>query len=143
MKQFNLTDTSQLPELIELLQQAAMTGETVVEWRRRTKKRTGLQNNSLHKYCEIMAAKMNDAGISRRDLIIKLKKGFELPVKPDDIKDIFRKVGRVLCKKESTAELLTTEIQEVYLIVDKRLSEITGVQSEWPSSQPPMMRDYD
>ena len=135
---FNLTYQHQLPELFDLLQQAALTGEHIIEIRKRTKSRTSKQNRSLHKYLEIVSEKMNDAGVTQRKLSSSLKAGFELPVTPEMIKAIFRLVGKAMYEKDSTAKLSTVEIYEVYKVVDQRLSEVTGVSCEWPSNEPPV-----
>jgi hypothetical protein len=78
---------------------------------------------------------MNDAGFTQRQLIGSFKEGFELPVTPVMIKDIFREVGNAMYKKESTTKLTTIEIQKVYQVVDQRFGEITGVREEWPSME--------
>ena len=97
------------------------------------RQRTISQNASLHKYCSVMAGKMNDAGITQRQLVGSFKEGFELPVTDGMIKDIFREVGNALYKKKSTKDLTTVEIQKVYEITDMRFGEITGCREEWPS----------
>jgi hypothetical protein len=97
------------------------------------KKRTLTQNASLHKYCSNISEKMNDAGFTQRQLIGSFKEGFELPVTPVMIKDIFREVGNALYHKDSTTKLTTVEIQKVYQVVDQRFGEITGIRGEWPS----------
>ena len=97
------------------------------------RKRTLPQNAALHKYCEIMAEKMNDAGISQKELVGKFRDGFELPVEMHMIKAIFREVGKAMYQKDSTAKLETVEMQKVYQVVDQRLGEVTGCRAEWPS----------
>ena len=97
------------------------------------KKRTLPQNASLHKYCTDLSAKMNDAGFTQRQLVGKFKAGFELPVTAEMIKAIFREVGNAMYQKESTADLTTVEMMEVYKVVDGRMGEIVGIRAEWPS----------
>ncbi len=97
------------------------------------KRRTLSQNASLHKYCQTIAQKMNDAGYTQRKLVGSFKKGFELPVSEYMVKDIFREVGLAMYQKDSTAKLETTEMSEVYKIVDERFGQVTGVRAEWPS----------
>ena len=103
-----------------------------------TKQRSLSQNASLHKYTTTIAQKMTDAGVSQKKLIGSFKDGFELPVTSHMIKDIFREVGKAMYQKESTADLTTVEISEVYKIVDMRFAEVTGVRAEWPSKNPPI-----
>lgn len=113
-------------------------GGCVVEIARENKQRTITQNASLHKYFELISTEMNDAGFSQRQLIGQFKDGFELPVTAPMIKDIYREVGKAMFKIKSTKDLTTKQIQEVYLVVDKRFAEITGVTVAWPSSEPPV-----
>jgi hypothetical protein len=108
-------------------------GEIVITITRPDKKRTLTQNASLHKYCANISEKMNDAGFTQRQLIGSFKEGFELPVTPVMIKDIFREVGNALYHKDSTTKLTTVEIQKVYQVVDQRFGEITSCRCEWPS----------
>ena len=80
-----------------------------------------------------MAIKMNGSGTTQRQLIGSFKDGFELPVTEHMVKDIFREVGNAMFQKKSTADLETTEMSDVYKVVDKRFGEVTGVNCEWPN----------
>lgn len=104
-----------------------------------TKQRSLSQNASLHKYTTTIAQKMTEAGVTQKKLVGSFKAGFELPVTSHMIKDIFREVGRAMYQKESTADLTTVEISEVYKVVDMRFAEVVGVRSEWPSREPPLL----
>ena len=130
---YHLTDPTRLPGLMQLLQQAAASGEHVITIKKRTRQRTQTQNRCLHAWCETISEMMNDAGIDQRDLVGRFKKGFTIPTQPHMIKDIFRAVGLALYKKASTRDLTTIEIQEVHKIVDQRFGEVTGVSASWPS----------
>jgi hypothetical protein len=105
----------------------------IQDYEKPDRQRTTSQNASLHKYCDTMSGKLNDAGYTQRQLVCKFKEGFELPVTMEMIKAIFREVGLAMYEKESTKKLTTTEIKEVYKVVDQRFGEITGCRSEWPS----------
>lgn len=131
--EYHLTDRTQLDELLLILRQAVEEGPHNITIAKSTTGRTLKQNAALHKWCEVIASQMNDAGISQRELVGRFKAGFELPVTSHMVKDIFREVAKAMYKKESTADLSTVEVQEVYKIVDQRLGEITGVRAEWPS----------
>ncbi len=137
---FHLTNAAFLPELMEILRQAAATGEHVIEIRKRTRQRTPTQNRCLHAYCEMIAEMMRDAGTDQRALTGKFKEGFTIPVQGHMIKDIFRAVGLAMYKKKSTSDLTTVEIQEVHKIIDQRLGEVTGVSCAWPSYEPPIFK---
>jgi hypothetical protein len=114
-----------------------MTGETVVEWRRRTKKRSNPQNRALHLYLKTLAMKFNEAGIGVKKLLLCMKDGFDVPVTEFFLKARFREVGLIMYGRESTKDLTTVEISEVYKVIDMRLSELTGIHVEFPSNEPP------
>lgn len=99
------------------------------------KQRSPSQRASLEVYCKSIAKKMNDSGTSQKQLVGSFKEGFELPVSNHMIKDIFREVGKAMFKKESTADLSTTEINEVHMVVDQRFGEVAGVTAPWPSNR--------
>ena len=132
-----LTHKSQVTGIAETMLEMVERYPCMVTVKKRVKCRTGRQNRSMHKYFSIMAERMNDAGITQRQLIGSFKDGFELPVTEHMVKDIFREVGRAMFRRESTADLTTVEAQEVYQVVDQRFGEVTGVRAEWPSSEPP------
>jgi hypothetical protein len=137
-KEIILCHRDQLDSIAMTLREAVEEGEHEVIIRKRKTKRTLTQNKALHKYLEIVSIKMNDAGYTQRKLIGTFKAGFELPVTPHMLKDIFREVGRAMYKKESTADLDTKEISKVYKIVDQRLAEVTGISVPWPTNNPPI-----
>ena len=97
-----------------------------------TMQRTPSQNKSLHKYCQMVADDMNAAGYVADEVI-------SLPIRltGDLVKDcIFRRIMSALYKdKESTTELSTTEIQDVYLNMSRALGEKFGITTPWPSEE--------
>lgn len=128
----------EIRKIVDSGKSVIITVETNIE-----KARSTLQNRSLHKYCRTIACLMNESGTTQRTLIGKFKEGFELPVTMHMIKDIFREVGKAMHKKESTRKLTTSEIQEVYEVVDNRFNEITGVSSPWPSKNIMMEKSFE
>ena len=94
--------------------------------------RTGQQNKALHKYCQMVADDMNAAGYVADEVIT-------LPIRltGDLVKDcIFRRIMSALYKDyESTTELSTTEIQDVYLNMSRALGEKFGISTPWPSDE--------
>ncbi len=131
-KEIDLISRDQLGSILTTLGEAVEEGSHEIVIRKKKRKRTLTQNGSLHRYTELVAIKMNDGGITQKELIGSFKAGFELPVTCHMIKDIFREVGNAMFKRESTADLLTTEISEVYRVVDQRFGEVAGVNCEWP-----------
>lgn len=97
------------------------------------KKRTTLQNASLHKYLTELSNGLNGAGFEQRATMEQFRSDFDIPWTVACLKDIFRKLGLIMFDKESTADLSTIEIKKVYEVFDLRFNEITGVSIEWPS----------
>lgn len=105
------------------------------------KQRTLQQNRALHIYCKIMSEKLNECGQSQKAVLTKLNENFDIPWTEESFKCLFREVATLLYSVESTAELSTKELQEVYKVVDARISEITGVREEFPSVES-MLNDW-
>lgn len=105
--------------------------------------RTPPQNRSLHKWATMLADEFNAAGFDQRAVLNKLpERAVDIPWTMEAIKNIVRTVGHAMYGVESTADLTTTQMQEVYKVVDARLSEITGIRVEWPSLESQMMEEY-
>ena len=131
--EIDLVSRDQLDSILLVLREAVEEGHHTLSIAKKVRRRTLSQNKALHRYTEIISIKMNDAGITQKELVGSFKEGFELPITEHMIKDIFREVGKAMFKKESTADLTTTEISEVHRVVDLRFSQVCGVDSEWPS----------
>ncbi len=94
--------------------------------------RTGKQNNSLHKYCSNLAGELNAAGYDFNDgKVVRLPVAFT----QENVKEyMFKRVMRSLYPdKESTTELTTKQIQEVYENMSRFIAEQFHVHVEWPS----------
>jgi len=143
MKEIQLVHRDQLNSIMDELRTCVEKGHHVITIKKKVNKRTITQNKAMHKYFEIIAENMNDAGITQKSLIGSFKDGFELPVTEHMIKDIFREVGRAMFRKDSTADISTKEISEVHRVVDQRFAEVTGVSAPWPSDAGQMMREYE
>jgi len=75
--------------------------------------RTTKQNKSLHKYCELKAQQLNDAGL---DMRVTLKPEISLEWTPESFKKYMLKAfTRLMYDKKSTTELTTKEINKVNL----------------------------
>ena len=95
------------------------------------KQRTLRQNNSLHKYFELVANALNDGGW---DVQMVIKHQMDIPWSPIMVKElIWRGAQKVHLKKESTADLTTREIDIVYDIVNRYLAEKFGITEPFPS----------
>ena len=97
----------------------------------RSKTRTGKQNAALHVYFQILADTLNEAGL---DMRVVLKPEIAIPWTERAIKEyLWRPVQIKSVGKESTTELNTREIDVVYEILNRFLSETKGVHVPFPS----------
>ena len=94
------------------------------------KARTLRQNAALHKYFVKLFNALNDAGLDMRKV---LKPEIEIPWTLSSVKEyLWRPVQRIMLEKESTTELETTEVDEVYRVVDRKMIE-KGINVPFPS----------
>lgn len=93
------------------------------------KQRTARQNRSLHKGCSDIADMLVEHGIS---LNVALK---NLDVRPtmNTIKDAYRSIATAKYGVDSTADLTTKQINEVWIDLVKAISEATGLEIGFPS----------
>ena len=92
--------------------------------------RTSLQNRSLHKYFELVAEQLNDAGY---DVKAVLKHQVDVNWSMILVKEIIWKAAqRVSLGKSHTAELTTDEVDKIYKQVDRYTSEKFGIHQEFP-----------
>lgn len=93
------------------------------------KQRTARQNRSLHKGCSNIADMLVEHGIS---LNVALK---NLDVRPtmNTIKDAYRSIATAKYGVDSTADLTTKQINEVWIDLSKAISESTGLEIGFPS----------
>jgi hypothetical protein len=97
------------------------------------KKRTLTQNSAMHLYFRMLADTLNDAGLDQRKT---LKPNVEIPWNETAIKElIWRPIQLAVVSKESSAELTTTEIQEVYEVLNRHLADRFGISLPWPERE--------
>ena len=99
------------------------------------KKRTIQQNNALHKYCELVASALNDAGLNIEEVLKNFT--FELDWTKDSVKEIlWRTAQKRLLKKYSTTELKKQgDIDKVWEAMNRFLAKL-GVESiPFPSEE--------
>ena len=131
--QINISTRDDLDELLRVARGIVETGAHRVTFERIDRQRTLPQNASLHLYCKRMAININDAGLSQRTIWDKLRNGFDIPITMEWVKDVFRHVAYKMFKKQSTRDLTTIEIKEVYMAIDQAFLETTGCREEWPT----------
>ena len=92
-------------------------------------KRTLQQNRALHKYFELLADELNDAGLDMKKVIT-----VDVPWSAETIKEwIWKPVQKAQLLKESTTEMTTAEVNKVYETVNRLMAEKFGVHVSWPS----------
>lgn len=93
--------------------------------------RTIDQNSALHLYFAHLAEELNDAGLDIRKV---LKPEIDIPWTPLLIKEhLWRNLQKVILKKDSTTELTTKDIDKVYEVLNRFLSEKHGLHVPFPS----------
>lgn len=118
-------------ELTEAL--IARLGEGwIVEFSRPS--RTQVQNNCIHRWCDEVAKRLNDAGFGVRGLLKLLSSKFEVPWSTLLVKNIlYKPVLESQTGKSSTTQMDTVEPSRICQIVGHKISEITGITAPpWP-----------
>jgi len=86
--------------------------------------RTEPQNRALHLYFRKIAEALNDAGLDQRKV---LKPSVAIPWDEKSVKEqLWRQIQRVSVHKDSTKDLDTKEIDKVYDILNRHLTEKFG-----------------
>lgn len=97
------------------------------------KKRSILQNASLHKYLDLLAIALNNAGYDLKRVLESMRKGFSVQCTKENIKEtVWRPMQSAMFGIESTTELDTKQVSEVYMNVNKFTSETLKVSIPWP-----------
>lgn len=103
------------------------------------KQRTGQQNKALYKFCELLAEALNDAGWETKRTLLS-RPEIEIPWSKNTVKELLWKpVQKAITGKDSTTEMNTVDPSEIYLVVDRHISELTGVSVPWPTNEPPIL----
>ncbi len=104
------------------------------------KKRTNLQNASLHKWCELLAEMLNDKGM---DMKTVLKPDVDIPWNKQMVKEfIWRPIMQAVIQQNSTMDMSTTDPTEIIEVIARHFAQKHGVEvPHWPSNSPPMIGD--
>lgn len=102
-------------------------------------KRTLQQNKALHKYFELLAIELNDAGLDMKKVIT-----VDVPWNALTIKEwIWKPVQEAQLLKKSTTELTTPEVSKVYDTVNRLMAEKFGVSVPFPSYEEEMFNSLE
>ncbi len=95
--------------------------------------RTLQQNKSLHKYCSMLAEKLNESG---QDMRKTLKPEIDIPWSMETIKELmFKPIIKAMFNVDSTTELDTKQISEAYEVLNRYTQSKLGVGILWPSKE--------
>ena len=90
--------------------------------------RTLKQNNGLHKFCELLAKSLNDAGLDQRKV---LKPSISIPWTTIAVKEsLWKPIQEAMFNKKSTTELEKNsgEISDVHAVLMRELGKTFGVE---------------
>lgn len=95
--------------------------------------RTIQQNKALHKYFDLLAQALNEAGYDMRKT---LKQDIEIPWNTETIKNyLWRPIQEAQLRKESTTELTTKDIDKVYDTLNRHLGTKFGIHISFPCEE--------
>lgn len=92
--------------------------------------RTLRQNNALHKYFEMVAETLNEAGLEMKKV---LENSVDIPWSKETIKElIWRPIQEAQLKKKSTTKLSVKDVDIIFETVNRFLSTL-GIHIPFPS----------
>lgn len=95
------------------------------------KQRTLSQNAALHLYLELLSSELN---LSGQDMRKVLKETVDIPWSKDTAKRfLWKPIQEIIVDKGHTADLTTDEVDKIYKVLDRHISEKCGIHVEWPS----------
>lgn len=97
---------------------------------RTAKTRTARQHRALHVFCRTLAMALREKDMDTKKFF---KEGFEVPFTTEIVKDnIWKPIQKALTDKESSKQLTTNEVSQIYDTINKLLAE-RGIHVPWPS----------
>ena len=101
--------------------------------------RTNQQNKALHVLYQLLANTLNDNGLDMRKT---LKPEIDIPWSPASVKEyLWRPIQKAQLNKQSTTELTTKEIDEVFDTINKHLGEKFGLTIDFPSIETIILKE--
>jgi hypothetical protein len=101
----------------------------------RVKIETGMQrslaqNAALHKYCELLAKELNDAGLDMKKVLTKKP---DIPWSMLTVKEhLWKPIQEAMTGKTSTAQAEKKEYIDVYEVLNRHISGKFGLSVPWP-----------
>ena len=116
-----------IPEMDDI---SGLSCEVVAELKP-NKQRTMTQNRSIHKYCAMVSADLNEAGLDMKKVI---KDEVDIPWTEENAKEmLWRPIQKALGLPDSTTDLQTHEVSKVYEVLSRHLSEKFNITTPFPS----------
>lgn len=137
ISKYTVYELDQMDDVFKDLRKRLILAPQDVTIETHTRQRTLSQNNAMHQYLKNMATEIDAAGITQRILLNKFKNGWDVPVTMHFLKGIFRQLANDMFGVESTADLTTTQMQEVYEAFNQAMGFYCDVSMDWPSRKPP------
>lgn len=92
--------------------------------------RTTRQNKALHRYCQEVAKELNDAGVSVEAFVKNIQADFSM----ETVKMMWRAFAKAKYGKDSTTELTTKQINEIYDECNRHIAQF-GIHVAFPSQE--------
>lgn len=132
MAQFDMSDPDQAQNAMALLTNCIVSGSKV-EIVRKSGRRTLSQNSALWLMFTQLADELNEKGLDQRKV---LKESVSIPWSKDTICEfIWKPVQKAVVEKESTTDLTTREIDEVFAVLQRHLHQQFDLGITFPSIQ--------
>jgi hypothetical protein len=97
------------------------------------KQRSPKQNNALHKFCDLLANALNDAGLDMKHV---LKPDVDIPWTGLAVKNhLWRPVQKAMLGKESTVEPHRDEYPKIYDVLNRHLIDKHSISVPWPCKE--------
>ena len=107
-----------------------------------TQQRTTQMNRAFHLACTQISRDMVQQGIDQKMILDSLT-GYDVPVTPEFIKEVFKSIIFQLYRKTSTKDLTTSQMTEAFDVLGKFLGEQFHYQAVWPSIETLMLLELD
>ena len=96
-------------------------------------KRTTQQNKALHLYFRLLAESLNEAGLDMKKV---LKPTIDISWNERNVKGyLWRPIQNAQVIKKSTTELNSDEIDKIYEVINRHISEKFGIYVPFPNEE--------
>lgn len=95
------------------------------------RQRTLTQNRALHKYCDMLADALNDAGYDMKKVI---KQEVDIPWSQQSAKEfLWRPIQKAVTGIDSTTKPETSQYSAIYEVLNRHMAQKFGVSVPWPT----------